>query len=217
MSEWILYLGNRNYSSWSMRAWLAMKQSGLGFREVRFHLGQSDVRDRIGRHSPSGRVPALHHGRRVIWDSLAICEYLAEHAPDAGLWPEQGATRAVARSVTAEMHSGFPALRAQMPFNVRRSSPGKGRGGGVEQEIERIFRIWESCRVAHRASGEFLFGRFGIADAFYAPVVSRLKTYEVSVTEPCLDYVTAVWRHPHVRQWREEAAAEDWVEAGFDL
>ncbi|HXV76139.1 MAG TPA: glutathione S-transferase family protein [Candidatus Polarisedimenticolaceae bacterium] len=217
MGEWVLYLGNRNYSSWSMRAWLAMKQAGFEFDEVRFHLGQPDVRQRIAQVSPTGRVPALHHRGRAIWDSLAIGEYLAERAPDAGLWPRAAEPRAVARSVVAEMHAGFPGLRSRMPFNVRRSSPGVGREAEVEAEIDRVFAIWRTCREDFGGDGEFLFGAFGLADAFYAPVVSRFKTYAVTIERDCRAYVDAVWQQPWVRQWRAEAEAEEWVEPRFDL
>jgi glutathione S-transferase len=153
MAEFVLYHGNKNYSSWSMRAWLALKASGVDFDEVAFHLGEPGVRERIRRHSPTGRVPALRHGDLTIWDSLAIGEYLAERAPDAGLWPASREERAVARSVCAEMHSGFQALRTHMPFNVRRSSPGKGRAPGVQDDIERIAQIWVSCREKQGADG----------------------------------------------------------------
>lgn len=216
MEPWLLVLGNRNYSSWSMRAWLAMKQTGVEFEEIRFHLGETDVRRRIRERSPTGRVPALHHGERVIWDSLAICEYLAEVFPRAGLWPVEAGARARARSVTAEMHAGFAALRASMPFNVRRESPGKGRSPEAIADVERVLEIWRGCREAHGGEGPYLFGGFGIADAFYAPVVSRLETYAVDPGD-CADYVRAVWEHPHVGEWREDARAESWVEPEFDL
>ena len=217
MADLVYYHGNKNYSSWSMRGWLALRLTGAPFREVAFHLGEPGVRERIRQHSPSGKVPALRHGELVIWDSLAIVEYLAELFPGAGLWPRDPAARAVARSVGAEMHSGFPALRAEMPFNVRRSSPGKGRGPGVVEDVARITAIWRSCRADHGAAGRFLFGDYCAADVLYAPVVSRFRTYDVELDGLCADYAGAVWEQPHVVEWRRAAEAENWVEPEFDL
>jgi len=218
MPELIFYHGNKNYSSWSMRAWLALRICGAEFEEVAFHLGEPDVRERIRRHSPSGKVPALRHGERVVWDSLGIAEYLHELFPAAGLWPSEPARRAVARSIVAEMHSSFAALRRHMPFNVRRQSPGKGRAEGVRQDIDRITLIWRDCRAAVAdADGPFLFGRFGLADAFYAPVVSRFRTYAVELDEVSRAYADAVWEHGPVREWRAAAEAEEWVEPEYDL
>ncbi len=217
MSEFILYHGNKNYSSWSMRAWLALRLAGIPFSEVGFHLGESGVREKIRQHSPTAKVPALRHGDLVIWDSLAICEYLAERFPQAGFWPSDPPARAVARSVSAEMHSGFPALRTHMPFNVRRSSPGKGRAEGVGQEIERITTIWRNCRSTHGSDGGFLFGDYGLADIFFAPVVSRFNTYAVELDDTCHAYAATVWEHPDVREWRAAARAESWSEPNYDL
>ena len=171
-----LFMGNRNYSSWSMRAWLALRLTGVDFEEQVFPLGEPGVRERIRAHSPTGRVPALQDGELTVWDSLAIAEYLAERHPDAGLWPADPGARA-----RAEMHSGFAALRANMPFNVRRRSPGKGRAPGVQEDIERIVGLWRECLAA---GGPFLFGEFGLADAFYAPVVLRFRTYGVPLDSP---------------------------------
>ena len=213
----ILYHGNKNYSSWSMRAWLGLKLSGAPFTEVAFHLGEPGVRKKIARHSPTARVPALHDGELVIWDSLAICEYLAERFPKSGMWPEDRAARAVARAVVAEMHSGFPAVRAHMPFNMRRSSPGKGRAEGVEEEIDRIKRIWRDLRSTYGGEPGFLFGSWSLADVFYAPVVSRFNTYAVELDEISQAYAATVWEHPDVREWRQAAEAEPWTEPEFDL
>jgi glutathione S-transferase len=217
MADWVLYLGNKNYSSWSMRGWLACRLSGICFEEVRFHLGQDGVREAIRRHSPTGRVPALRHGRLVIWDSLAIGEYLAERFPEAGLWPAEPDRRAEARAVCAEMHAGFQALRANMPYNLRRSSPGKGRAPGVAEDIERITGIWREARRRFGPDGPFLFGGYGLADIFFAPVVSRFRTYAVELDPSCSEYAQSVWAHPHVRAWSAEAEAEDWVEPELDL
>jgi glutathione S-transferase len=217
MSEYVLYHGNKNYSSWSMRAWLALRASGVEFDEVAFHLGEPGIRDRIRRHSPTGRVPALRHGDLTIWDSLAIGEYLAEQAPGAGLWPAARESRAVARSICAEMHSGFPALRRHMPFNVRRSSPGKGRAEGVQQDIDRIGQIWSDCRESCGEGGPYLFGQYGLPDIFFAPVVTRFNTYEVDLDEISSTYASTILRHPHIAEWFEAARAEEWVESQFDL
>lgn len=217
MSPLTLYHGNKNYSSWSMRAWLALKLSGAKFAEVGFHLGEPGVREKIRPYSPTAKVPALHDGDLVIWDSLAIGEYLAERFPQAGMWPSDPAARATARSVVAEMHSGFLALRTHMPFNVRRSSPGKGRAEGVQEEIDRITTIWRDLRRAHENQGEFLFGPYCLADVFYAPVVTRFKTYAVELDEISQAYAATVWEHPDVREWRAAAAAEPWSEPEYDL
>lgn len=218
MADFKLYLGNKNYSSWSMRGWLAMKQSGAEFDEEVFHLGAPGVRDEIGRVSPTTKVPSLHHGERVIWDSLAIAEYLAELFPKAGIWPEEPAARARARSVSAEMHSSFPALRRSMPFNVRRHSPGKGRDEGVQEDIDRILAIWRSCRDDFAGDGDFLTGPCSMADFMYAPVVSRFRTYEVPIEDAELAaWADRVWEHPFVLEWRAAAETEEAVEPEYDL
>jgi glutathione S-transferase len=209
-----LFIGNRNYSSWSMRAWLALRLTGAEFEEELFPLGEAGVRDRIRKHSPTGRVPALRDRDLTLWDSLAIAEYLAERFPRAGLWPSDREARARARAVCAEMHSGFSALRANMPFNVRRRSPGKGRAPGVEQDIERIVGLWRECL----SSGDpFLFGEFGLADAFYAPVVIRFRTYAVPLAQPEAAWADRVLEHEHVWAWCEAAEAEPWSEPQYDL
>jgi len=218
MEALIYYHGNKNYSSWSMRGWLALRLSGLEFEERMFDLSAEGIRTQIGRHSPSRKVPALGHGERTIWDSLAIFEYLAELRPDRHLWPMDAGARAVARAVSAEMHSGFLDLRREMPFNVRRKSPGKGRTPAVMADIERILAIWCDCRDRFGADGPFLFGAYGLADCMYAPVVSRLLTYDVAVEgHLARGYVDAVWKHPDVAAWRSAAEAEPIVESRFDL
>lgn len=217
MAEFVFYHGNKNYSSWSMRGWLALKLAGADFEEVGFHLGQQGVREKIRQHSPTGKVPALGHGELLIWDSMAIGEYLAERFPEARMWPEDAADRALARSVSAELHSGFPALRSHMPFNVRRSSPGKGRADGVQQDIDRVTEIWHTCRERRAHAGAFLFGSWCLADALYAPIVSRFRTYAVDLDEISRAYCAATWEHEHVREWCAAAEAESWVEPCFDL
>ncbi len=217
MPDLTLFHGNKNYSSWSMRGWLALKQTGAPFREVPFDLSDPEIRSAIRRHSPTGRVPALQDGELVIWDSLAIAEYLAEGFPDARLWPAERSARAVARAVAAEMHSGFAVLRREMPFNVRRSSPGKGRAPGVQDEIDRVTTIWRDCRQRFGGRGDFLFGDWSLADTFFAPVVSRFVTYAVDVDALSRVYMDTVSSRPEIVEWRASAAAEPMVESEYDL
>jgi glutathione S-transferase len=217
MSSTTLVIGNRNYSSWSLRAWLALEATGRQFEEVQVQLGQPDTPDNIARWSQSRRVPALHDREIVLWDSLAICEHLAESHPEAGLWPSEPAARALARSVVAEMHSGFMAVRQHMPMNIRASLPGAGRGPGIEEDIERITTIWQECRTRFGAGGDLLFGHFTIADAFYAPVVCRFLTYGVSPGGVAGEYMDAVWALPSMKDWAEKARAETWIVEEYDL
>jgi glutathione S-transferase len=216
MSQTTLIIGNRNYSSWSLRAWLALEATGREYDEVVIPLGRPETTAEILRWSPTGRVPALHLGDIVLWDSLAICEHLAEDHPEAGLWPDDRGSRAAARSVVAEMHSGFIALRKHMPMNLRASYRGAGREPGVDEDIARITSIWEECRKTYGAGGDLLFGRFTIADAFYAPVVSRFLTYGFSPGGIAENYMEAVWTLPAMREWADGARAEPWSVAKFD-
>lgn len=209
MSELTLVVGSKNYSSWSLRPYLALAHTGQPFKEVVIALGQPDTTANIARWSPSGRVPALHHGTLMVWDSLAICEYLAELFPQAGLWPEDRAVRAVARSVTAEMHSSFSALRQNLPMNIRARKPGQGHSApGVAEDIARIRALWTECRTRYGQGGPFLFGRFSIADAFYAPVVTRFITYGVPLEGVVKDYAEAILALPSMQAWTEAARAE---------
>ena len=202
----VLVIGNKNYSSWSLRPWLAMKQLGIAFDEVRIPLYGPGAKDRILKHSPAGKVPILQDGKTVVWDSLAILEYLAEKHPR--LWPSDSAQRARARAVSAEMHSGFPNVRNHMSMNVRKRYPGKGRTPEVMAEIERIKAIWSEAR------GPFLFGDFTAADAMYAPVVLRFRTYDVSVNKPYMDAMLAL---PAMKEWIEAAEREAESIPEFDL
>jgi glutathione S-transferase len=217
MPELTLYHGNKNYSSWSMRGWLAVKMSGIPFESRLFDLSAPGIREEIRRHSPSGKVPALQDGETVIWDSLAIFEYVAELCPERNLWPAYRASRAVARAVAAEMHSGFPDLRREMPMNVRRSSPGRGRTPGSLEDIARIQALWAECRQSQGSEGPFLFGDWSLTDCMYAPVVSRFLTYEVDLDPVSRAYVDAVREHPDVAEWCRDAEAEPMVESQFDL
>jgi glutathione S-transferase len=215
VSEITLYLGNKNYSSWSMRAWLVARLSGVEFREELFNLADPATRDEIARHSPTRRVPAMRHGEVAVHDSLAISEYLAELRPDAGLWPLAPAARAAARAVVAEMHSGFPALRDRLPLNVRARTARPAIDGGLEAEIDRVGAVWRESR--ERFGDRFLFGdRMTIADAFYAPVVSRFRTYGIRPGDAEQAYADAVWTSPAVSEWRVAAEAEPWSNPTYD-
>lgn len=201
-----LVIGDKNLSSWSLRPWLALRVAGIDFAEINIRLGQPETKREILRHSPSGKVPCLIDGQIVVWDSLAICEYAAELAPS--LWPADAAQRAEARAVSAEMHSGFAALRQNMPMNVCAAKPGEGRTPEVEADIARIVALWEACRVRHGAGGPFLFGAFSIADAMYAPVVWRFATYAVSVPPLIRAWMDAMLALPAMQEWRAGALAE---------
>lgn len=213
MAPYSLIIGNKNYSSWSMRPWLMLKAAEIPFEETVVALDTPNTRQEILRHSPSGRVPVLKDGELTVWDSLSIGEYLAEKHPEAGLWPTDPVARARARSVSAEMHSGFGALRQQMPMNVRSSFPGHGRGQGVQEDINRIAAIWRNHRrrVTDPEAGPFLFGHFTIADAMFAPVVSRFRTYGVDLTDEAEAYAEAVWEFAPVKAWAEDAKKEPMV------
>ena len=203
----LLVIGNKNYSSWSLRPWLAMKVLGLAFDEKRIPLDTPGTKQEILRYSPAGKVPCLVDGSLAIWDSLAILEYLAERHPQ--LWPADAAERARARAISAEMHSGFANLRNHMGLNVRRRYPGRGRTPEVLEEIKRIDAIWS------QAKGPFLFGAFGAADAMYAPVVLRFRTYEVRVSNR--EYAAAMLALPAMREWIEAAEREPETIPRFDL
>ena len=215
--EYVLYIGNKNYSSWSFRGWLAMRMTGAPFREVQFHLSDPASREKIRAVSPGGRVPALHHGELGIWDSLAIAEYLAETFPERNLWPQAREARATARALCAEMHSSFQNLRKNMPMNLRRSSPGVGHLPEVMDEIAHIARAWKCTRDRFGRGGPYLFGAWSLADCFYAPVVGRLRTYAAPLDAETQRYADAVWEQPDVRAWVEAAKAEQMSEPQYDL
>lgn len=200
-----LVIGDKRKSSWSMRVWVAMKAFDIPFEEIPIQLDQANTTDRITAFSQSGRVPILLDGERTIWDSLAICEYLAEREPD--MWPMDAAARAHARSICAEMHSGFAALRSAMSFCLGEDLAGQGRTPAAQADIARISEIWEECLHRYGAHG-FLFGEFSIADAYFAPVVLRFVTYGVSLAPALQAYVNRVASHPAVAQWISEALME---------
>lgn len=199
-----LFIGNRRYSSWSLRGWLAVRLAALEVEEVVIPMAESAT-PAIREAMPAGLVPVLEHGGMRIWDSLAIGEYCAELAP--ALWPADRAARAQARCVTAEMHAGFRELRVAMPMNLGRSFPGRGRTPGALADIARVEALWSECLARH--GGPFLFGAaFTLADAFYAPVVTRFLTWQPELTGVTQGYMAAVRAHPLVAAWYDGAAAE---------
>lgn len=209
MSELTLVIGNKNFSSWSMRAWLALEQTGAPFREEQIWIDEDRDRSERRRYSPTGRVPVLKDGDFAIWDTLAICEYLAERFPEAGLWPSDPRARARARSICAEMHAGFHALRANLPMNTSASKVWRDRGPEVEAEVARIVSMWNDARREFGAGGDFLFGGRTIADAFYAPVASRFRTYSIPLEGAAAAYAESVLALPAVRRWMEAAEDEE--------
>ena len=209
-----LVVGSKNYSSWSLRPWLALRAAGIPFEDIVVPLDRPETKAEIARHSPSGRVPVLRDGELVVWDSLAIIEYAAERFPEAHLWPADRAARAVARSVSAEMHAGFQALRAHLPMNLKRTPAPRDLPAEAEADIARVEEIWRACRA--RGTGPFLFGAFSGADAMYAPVVTRFETYRVPVDPEIRAYMDAILGLPAYREWRDAALAEPWASAKWD-
>ena len=201
-----LVVGDRNYSSWSLRPWLVLKQSGLPFEEISIRLRERNTRTEIFKHSPSGKIPCLVDGGTVVWDSLAIYEYIAEKAPS--MWPTDSRSRAEARSISAEMHSGFVALRHVLPMDIAASKPFVARTADVDGDIARIIEIWEGCRSRFVDAGPFLFGRFTIADAMFAPVVWRFLTYEIELPAASRKWVEAMLALPAMQEWHAAALAE---------
>ncbi len=206
-----LVVGNQNYSSWSLRPWLAMRMAGLDFDLMVIPLDLPETKERILKHSPTGRVPVLHHGDLTVWESLAICEYVADIEPDARLWPVDREARAIARAVSGEMHVSFTALREALPMNLRADRPGVAIAPAVSADIGRITAIWRRCRDRYGAAGPFLFGEFSIADAMYAPVATRFDTYHISLEAKEQAYVDAVLSLPAMQEWRAAAKAEPWT------
>jgi glutathione S-transferase len=216
MSDLTLVIGNKNYSSWSLRPWLLLRQAGIPFEEVRIPLYGPDSAAQIARYSPAGKLPVLLDGATRVWESLAICEWLAERFPEAGGWPADGAARAEARSVAAEMHAGFTSLRAELPMNCRGRRDGVKPSPAALTQIERVRELWRACRERHGRGGPFLFGRFGIADAMYAPVVLRFETYGIPLAGAAREFADAILALPALREWVEAARAESEVLEKFE-
>ncbi|MBL8707731.1 MAG: glutathione S-transferase family protein [Rhodospirillaceae bacterium] len=221
MTRLTLIVGNKNYSSWSLRAWLAAKASGLDFHEIVIPLRQADTHARIRAHSPSGLVPALSHEGILVWESLAICEYLAELAPEARLWPADRAARAHARSISAEMHAGFASLRRNLPMDLAHDRHRDSRADLVKDDIARIMAIWQEARVRFgeagaNGKGPFLYGGFSAADAMYAPVATRFRTYGVALEPAAQAYCEAIFAWPAFKEWEAAALTETTV-ISFDV
>jgi glutathione S-transferase len=203
-----LVIGNKNYSSWSLRPWLLLTHAGIAFKEEKLSFNAPDFKARALRASPAGRVPVLVDGDVAVWDSLAIAEYVAEKFPEKKLWPDDRAARARARSICAEMHAGFAALRAQLPMNCELHHPNVPLSEETRRDVDRIVRIWTECREAHAARGPFLFGEFSVADAYYAPVTRRFISYGISLPTIAVEYIATIDALPAMRQWVDAAKAE---------
>jgi glutathione S-transferase len=205
----LLVIGNKNYSSWSFRPWIAMKAVGIAFEERVVSLSDPEFKQAIAAVSRNGKVPALDDDGVHVWESLAVLEYLAEKFPKAGLWPADARARAHARALAAEMHGSFAALRNECPMNFWRPVKRRELTADALADVARIDAMWSECRA--RYGGPFLFGRFGAADAMYAPVVSRFHTYAVEVGEGSRAYMDAVMALPAWREWKEAALKEPWI------
>jgi glutathione S-transferase len=221
MAEFTVVIGNKNYSSWSLRGWLMARIAGIEFEEIVIPLDLPETQAAIRKHSPSGRVPVLLHRGLAVWESLAIAEYLNDLKPEVGLWPAAAAARAHARSISTEMHAGFMELRNNMPMNIRASYPGKGMTAGVRADIERITSTWRDCRKrfsgAFQKDDGFLFGAFGAADAMFAPVVTRFRTYGVKLDTDSDAYCNAVLAQPAMKEWIDAANHEPWLIQAYEL
>lgn len=206
-----LVIGNKNYSSWSMRPWVLLRQAQIPFEEVQLKFDESDGGLRVAgieKFSAAGKVPVLMIDGEPVWDSLAVAETVAEMHPEKHLWPEDAVARRVARSACAEMHSGFQAMRSRMPMNIRTRYPGKGLTPESQKDIDRIVALWTECRERFGGAGSLLFGRFSVADAFFAPVVMRFHAYAVKVPRVAQEYCEAVQALAAVREWCDAARRE---------
>lgn len=204
----VLVIGNKNYSSWSLRPWLLMSHFKLPFHEIKLSLDTPEFYQRIADYSPTARVPVLRDGDEIIWDSLAICEVINERYLDGKAWPKDLKTRAAARSVVAEMHSGFAALRSQLPMNCHRKSDAYRWQEDADRDILRIQAIWNDLRSRFSSDGEFLCGEFGIVDAMFAPVCVRFKAYGVAMDENARQYVNTIYSLPAMQAWLADAKLE---------
>lgn len=206
-----LVIGNKNYSSWSLRPWLALAHHNIPFQEIVINLYADDTKPRILEHSPAGKVPILKDGKTIIWDSLAILEYLADKFPELNLWPKDPVARAHARSISAEMHSGFQNLRQATPMNLKRLSRPIDLTDAAKADVARIETIWNGCRERYGKKGHFLFGEFSAADCMYAPVATRIRTYEVPIDLIASAYVDTIYALPAFERWRDAALKELWT------
>jgi glutathione S-transferase len=206
-----LVIANKTYSSWSLRPWLAMTHFGVPFEEIVIPLHQDATSLEILKHSPAGKVPVLHHGDITVWESLAILEYLADAFYDRVWWPTDPHAKAHARTIAAEMHASFGALRQAMPMNLRKVYPARTWAEDVTKDIGRVQAIWRDTRHRFGQGGDFLFGDFTISDAMFAPVITRFKTYVIDMDDVCSAYADAVLALPAMQKWTAEAADEPWV------
>ena len=210
-----LLIGNKCYSSWSLRAWLLMRATGIAFTEQLVLLDEPGFKEAIFAVAPGsgGTVPTLVDGEIAVWETLAICEYLHDTQPEAGIWPRDKAARAHARAISSEMHAGFTALRGACPMNLGKRFAARDRGPGVARDVERLTGLWRRARERFGAGGPFLYGAFSAADAMYAPVVTRLDTYGIAVDPVSRDYMQAVLALPAYREWLAAALVEPWIVA----
>jgi glutathione S-transferase len=204
-----LIIGNKNYSSWSLRPWLVLRHFGIPFDEEQVMLSGEGWKEKIRKLSPTGRVPVLIDAGTTIPESLAIIEYLNDKYPAKGIWPSDRVKRAEARAVSAEMHGGFSALRNLAPMNLRASHPGKVDAGAVAADLRRIERIWGE--LTDESGGPYLFGKFTAADAMFAPVATRIRTYELAVSDVAADYVDTIYALPAFEEWLAAALKETWI------
>ena len=211
MAKLTLVIGNKNYSSLSLRPWVLLRHFEISFEEILIPLKQPGTQEKILRYSPSGKVPLLKADGVAVWESLPICEYLAELFPGKQLWPSDPEKLAVARCVSGEMYSGFLGLRTNFPLNVSASLSGKKSTDDADRDISRITRIWEDCRGASRKDGDFLFGGFSVVDAMYAPVVFRFKTYGINLQGSALEYLQTMLNLPAMKEWAQAAAREAYL------
>jgi glutathione S-transferase len=211
-----LVIANKTYSSWSLRPWIMMRHLGLPFEEVMVPLAEPETRDALRAHAPSGKAPCLHDGDLTVWDSLSIIEYLAEISPDHAVWPSDRSARAEARSLAAEMHSGFMDLRTLLPMNMRRKVQRLELSEGAAADVARLEQAFTHARARFGGGGDFLFGAFCAADAMFAPVVNRLHIYDAPVSQTTRAYMDRMMALPAWQEWRAQAAAEPWTIAKYE-
>ncbi len=211
-----LVIANKCYSSWSFRPWILMRHLGIVFEEVVVPLAEPTTRDTLLQHTQSGKAPCLHDGDLTVWDSLSIIEYLAESVPEVPVWPKDRPARAVARSLAAEMHSGFMDLRAQLPMNMRRKVERLEPTPGAQADISRLEQAFAHARTNFGQGGDFLFGAFSAADAMLAPVVNRLHVYDVAVTPTTRAYMDRMMALPAWQEWNAQAREEPWTIAKYE-
>jgi len=216
MSEFTLVMANINYSSWSVRPWLVMKHWEIPFDQIVIPLRNETTANEIAKYSPSGKTPLLIHNDLKIWDSLAICEYLADIFQERMLWPLDIKARSMARSISAEMHSGFLALRKTLNCNCRAKNRSVDVSPEIQADIDRITSIWRDCRKRFADHGDFLFGQFSIADAMYAPVVSRFTTYGIKVDDASRAYMNTIWSLPEMKEWLTLSQAEPYTIEAYE-